>query len=91
MDERIAAARALGNFKTYTTAKELVAAMKSDQEALHVPAHESLIAATGRHLPADPKVWDELLIEPKQVGDALAIEPTVMDRVLDILPVSFWR
>ncbi len=91
MDERIAAARALGNFRNVEAAKELVAAMKSDQEALHVPAHESLIAATGRHLPADPKVWDELLQKTPKDSDTLTVEPTFMDHVLDVLPVSFWR
>jgi len=91
MDEYIAAARALGNFNNVSAAKELVAAMKSDQEALHVPAHESLIAATGRHLPADPKVWDDLLQKTDKDGATLNVEPTFMDRVLDILPVSFWR
>jgi hypothetical protein len=91
MDERIAAARALGNFKNLVAAKELVVALKSDQEALHVPAHESLIAATGRHLPADPQVWDELLDKAPKDGATLNIEPTMMDRVLDVLPVAFWR
>jgi HEAT repeat protein len=91
MDERIAAARALGNFKNIEAAKELIAAMKSDQEALHVPAHEALIAATGRHLPDDPKVWEDLLQTAPKDGNTLTIEPTFMDHVLDVLPVSFWK
>jgi HEAT repeat protein len=88
MDVRIAAARALGNFHTKDAAEALVAALKSDQDPLHMPAYESLVAATGRHLPRDPQVWDDLVRNAGKDG-TLYVEPTFTDRVKEILPTSF--
>ncbi len=92
MDVRIAAARALGNFRTKESSEALVAALKSDQDALHVPAHESLVAATGRRLPADAQLWDDFVNNRTgRDGSAIAGEQSLGDRLLEILPVNFWR
>ncbi len=62
MDERIAAARALGRFGHYQATEALVEVLKNDKDvALRDRAHESLQAATRQKLPADYKTWDELL------------------------------
>jgi hypothetical protein len=91
LDLHCAAARALGHFRTKEAVEALVAVLKSKQEPLYVPAHESLIAATGRHLPPDPVAWDDLLQKAKKEGNEIVVEPTFADRVLDILPVNyFW-
>jgi HEAT repeat protein len=61
-DRRIAATRALGNFKQAKGAEALVYVLQTDKDvALHDRAQESLVAATGRHLPDDPKAWEEFL------------------------------
>jgi hypothetical protein len=91
LDVRIAAARALGHFPSKESVETLVAVLKSDQEPLHVPAYESLVAATNRHLPPDPQVWADVLQKADKDGTPLVVEPSLTDKVLDILPVSFWK
>jgi hypothetical protein len=58
MDERIAAARALAKFHDPRGEEALLNVMKSEKDvALKDCAHESLQAATGKKLPADPDTW----------------------------------
>jgi HEAT repeat protein len=62
MDERIAAARALGNFKLPQGELALLDVLKTEKDvALRDRAYESLESATGKKLPPDAKAWDELL------------------------------
>jgi hypothetical protein len=62
LDERIAAARALGNFSHYQATAALVKVMQSEKDvALRQCTHQSLIAATGKKLPDDAKAWQDLL------------------------------
>jgi hypothetical protein len=62
LDERIAAARALGNFNQYEATDALLAVLQKDRDvALRDRACESLQKATGKKLPADAKAWDEYL------------------------------
>jgi hypothetical protein len=62
MDERIAAARALAKFHDPRAEEALLNVMKSEKDiALKDCAHESLQAATGKKLPADPDAWDNAL------------------------------
>lgn len=73
-DRRTAAARALGNFSHYQAAEALVYVLKTNKDvALRDRAHESLVKATGKDLPADPKVWDDFL---QQVADGKAPPPS---------------
>jgi hypothetical protein len=66
LDERIAAARALGHFKQYQATSALVEVLRKEQDvALRERAHESLESATGRELPADAAVWAEFLQNPE--------------------------
>jgi HEAT repeat protein len=62
LDERIAAARALGNFSQYQAVEALLQVLKTEKDvALHDRAHESLEKATGKKLPPDPQAWEEFL------------------------------
>jgi hypothetical protein len=66
LDERIAAARALGHFKQYQATSALVEVLRKEQDvALKVCAHESLESATGRELPPDATAWAEFLNNPE--------------------------
>jgi hypothetical protein len=85
-DERISAARALGHFNHYQGAAALVEVLKSEQDvALRESARVSLVAATGKDMPADAKAWDDLLQHSN--GEAVVAHP---DRKLfGIIPVSW--
>jgi hypothetical protein len=75
MDERIAAAIALGHFRGQSPAAEaLLGVLRSDKDvALRYRANESLVQITGRDLPADAQAWDDLLHKGKT--DAVAERP----------------
>ncbi len=73
LDERIAAARALGKFPQVSSAEVLVRVLKTEKDvALRVTAHESLQTCTGKKLPADAEAWDGYIQQEKGKGDALA-------------------
>ena len=72
MDERIAAARALGHFKEYQATEALAGVLQSDQDvALRNRATESLCGITGQKLPADYQPWADFLNQPAN-RDAIA-------------------
>jgi len=72
MDERIAAARALGHFKEYQSTEALADVLKTDQDvALRNRATESLCTITGKTLPADYQPWADFLNAPGN-KDAIA-------------------
>jgi hypothetical protein len=82
MDERIAAARALGHFSQPQATSALLEAMRNGQDiALSARAHESLVSATGRDIPADPKAWSDYLDNPNNPDTAVARQG-VGDRLL---------
>jgi HEAT repeat protein len=84
LDERIAAARALGNFKQYQATAALVDVLRKEQDvALRARAHESLVFVTGRELPPDATVWAEFLNNPNS-KEVLAQERSWTDRVLQL-------
>jgi HEAT repeat protein len=71
LDERIAAARALGNFSQPQVTEALLQVLKKEKDvALRYRAHESLQSATGKRLPPDPQVWEEYLHQGGNVGSA---------------------
>ncbi|HEV3238438.1 MAG TPA: HEAT repeat domain-containing protein [Gemmataceae bacterium] len=73
LDIRITAARALGNYSHYQATEALVHVLQTEKDvALRDRAHESLVAATGKKLPADSKEWEELLHQP--TGKEVAAE-----------------
>jgi HEAT repeat protein len=62
LDERNAAARALGHFSDYQATKALAETLTKEQDvALRNEVHHSLVEATGRDLPADATAWNNLL------------------------------
>ncbi len=86
-----AAVRAMGHVHTKESAEVLVGLLNSKDDAIKTPAYESLVAATGHHLPPDPKVWDDLIKQSGKDGSPIVVEPSFMDRISDILPVGFWK
>jgi hypothetical protein len=84
LDERIAAARALGNFKQSEAAWGLVAVLRKDEDvALRARAHESLVAITGKDLPADADAWTTFLNDPGN-KEAQGREPSWTDRLFQL-------
>ncbi len=68
--ERLTAVRALGHFKNYRATEALVQVLRAERDvALHDAAHQSLVAVTGKKLPADAKAWDDLLNNPAAPQD----------------------
>lgn len=62
IDERTAAARALGNFKEGEASAALVQILKADKDvALRDVARSSLQKMTGHKAPAEAQVWEEYL------------------------------
>ena len=62
MDERIAAARALANFKDYKAIEALVHTSQTERDvALLDRAHDSLEACTGHKFPPDTQDWGPIL------------------------------
>jgi hypothetical protein len=91
MEERIAAARALGHFKQYQATESLVAVLRNEgNPALRNRAHESLQEATGKDLPPDATAWANYLHQtPNQVPSN---EDHPGKKILDgILPTSWLK
>ena len=66
MDERIAAARALGHFKEYQATEALADVLRTDQDvALRNRSAEALRSITGKDLPADYQAWADFLNKPE--------------------------
>ena len=85
LDERIAAAHALGHFKSYQATEALVAVLRTDQDvALRQRATESLQAATGKDFPADAQAWAEFLHQPGS-QEALASQPSLGQKAIQLL------
>jgi hypothetical protein len=53
-------------------------------------ATESLQMATGKRFPADSQAWDQYL-HNKQDKDAIFGDPSLSDRFMDIVNVSWWK
>lgn len=91
-NERTAAARALGHYKTHAGAEALVTIMKSEKDvALRNRAHESLQACVGKDLGTDPKLWDDYLHNAgKDLPTGVADGKSFGDKVRDfVAPVDF--
>ena len=87
MDERIAAARALGHFKEYQATAALADVLKTDQDvALRSRATEALSTITGKKLPAEYQPWADFLNAPGN-KDAIAHGQTE-SKGIDL--ISWW-
>jgi HEAT repeats/PBS lyase HEAT-like repeat len=85
MDERIAAARALGHYKQYQAAEALITVLRKENRAdcvaLRDCAHKSLVQATGKDLPPDAKAWDKLMNE-KQPDPSVADQKSPVEKFI---------
>ncbi|MSR29999.1 MAG: HEAT repeat domain-containing protein [Gemmataceae bacterium] len=62
LDERIVAAKALGKYKEYQATENLLALLQADQDvALRNCCRDSLVAITGKELPAEYSSWEAYL------------------------------
>jgi hypothetical protein len=88
LDERIAAAHALGHFKSYQATEALVGVLRTDQDvALRQRANESLQAATGKDFPPDARLWAEFFHQPGS-QDALAGQPNLAQKAIQLISGS---
>ncbi len=88
LDERIAAAHALGHFKSYQATEALVGVLRTDQDvALRQRATESLQAATGKDFPPDARLWADFLHQPGG-QDALAAQPGLAQKAIQLISGS---
>jgi hypothetical protein len=88
MDERIAAARALGHFKHYQATEALVGVLRTEPDvALRNRATESLEMATGKHLPADATTWENYL---HQNGNGPVVAPEER-KGFGLMLTSWWK
>jgi hypothetical protein len=81
LDERLAAARALGHYPQYQSAEALVKALRTPDVALRNRARESLVKITGKDLPPDAVAWDEFLHKPP-AQEAVAGTGNVFDQFI---------
>lgn len=83
LDERIAAARALGHFSPPQGTEALVQVLHKEKDtALRVAAHQSLQKSTHEKLPLDAPAWDDYLAQMKNPSDAQAKKKGVKDMML---------
>lgn len=88
LQERIAAAKALRNFKDLQAAAILVEVLRTEQDvALRDNSHDSLRCMTGKSFPANADVWAAFLQQSEQ-QQRNPFEPTVTDKMLQL--VNFW-
>jgi hypothetical protein len=86
IDERIAAARALANFKTQAATTVLVETLRNERDvALRSRVQESLSQITGKDIPADAVAWEGYFADP---SNSKAPDRTTAtrfgERVLDV-------
>jgi HEAT repeat protein len=85
LQERIAAARALGNFKDWQASDALVEVLRTEQDvALRDNLNDSLRAMTGKNFPPDAGVWAAYLEQADQ-QKRNPFEPSVADRMLQLV------
>jgi HEAT repeat protein len=92
-DERVAAARALGNFTGRQPAEALVIALKSEPDvALRSCAYRSLKNATGQTFTDDPKLWSDYLANAgRNLPEVGVYEKTTNDKFNDALQQVGWH
>jgi hypothetical protein len=89
MDERIAAAHALGQFKHYRAATELARVLETEQDiALRNTSTESLRTMTGKNFPPDAQVWNDYLHRTRDKNGDVPYDPSLTDKVFEL--VSWW-
>lgn len=92
LQERLAAARALGHFREVPAAETLVAVLKNEKDpAMRNVAHVSLEMETGKRFPDDAVAWDQYL-HTTEDKNTLFGSPSISDQFMDvIINVSWWK
>jgi hypothetical protein len=91
LEQRIAAARALGHFKQVDAADTLLAVLQKEKDpGLRNVATTSLQLETGKRFPEDATAWDKYLHNTPD-KDTIFGEPTLTDKVWDVVNVSWWK
>jgi HEAT repeats len=71
LDVRLTAIRSLGKYSQYESTETLLHLFETEKDiAVRDRAYQSLQVATGKHLPADPKAWENLLHHSGQPSPA---------------------
>jgi hypothetical protein len=91
MDERIAAARALGRFRDPQAANALVEVLGKEKDvALRHRANDALQAATGQDLPPDAQKWQDYLQKNPLHGTEVVRDPGPVQKLISpIVPTGF--
>jgi HEAT repeat protein len=88
-DVRLAAVRGLGKCRQPEAVAALAEVLKAEAEtkdtAMIGRTHQGLVHLTGKKLPADPQVWNEVV----QAGVTIAPEPTWLDKAVET--AMFWE
>jgi HEAT repeats len=83
LDVRLTAIRSLGKYSQYESTETLLHLLKTEKDvAVRERAYESLEVATGKHLPRDPKVWEDLLHPSGQGNNGTLAEDPAKKRNL---------
>ncbi len=85
LEERLAAARALGQYSSTKVTGALVGVLRKEKDpGLRRRSHESLVRITGRQLPPEAEVWENFLRDPNSVPG-----PSIGERFSELLPVRW--
>jgi len=92
MDERIAAARALGRFRDPQAANALIEVLSKEKDvALRHLANDALVAATGQDFPPDPQKWQDYLQRKPIQATETVHEPSTVQKLLTPIMPADWR
>jgi len=76
---------ASGSFKHYQATAALVEILRTEKDPeLVTPAHESLVAATGKKIPPDAQAWAEFLQNPNSPKN-VALDVGPLDRAMKLV------
>jgi len=85
LDVRLTAIRSLGKYSQYEATETLLHLLKTDRDvAVRETAHQSLVLATGKKLPADPKAWEDVLHPSSQPNNGALAQDQAKSRVVQV-------
>jgi hypothetical protein len=91
LEERIAAARALGHFKNLQAADTLLGILQKEKDpGMRNVATMALQMETGKRFPEDAVAWEQYL-HSKTDKEPIFGEPSFTDQIWDIVNVGWWK